>query len=184
MKTLALNILDIVQNSIRAKADEISVEVSESKSENRMLIRVRDNGEGINEDLLTAVTDPFFTTRTKRRIGMGFPLLKYHANLTGGDLDIFSEEKKGTVVTATFSLFHLDRQPLGDIEGVLTILIGANPLINFNYFHITDEGEYRFSTKETKEYLGIETLNGYELLNMIGTMINENLKNICVTDRT
>ena len=173
MKTLALNILDIVQNSISAKADEISIEVNESKSENRLLIRVRDNGAGINEEILPVVTDPF----------LGFPLLKYHANLTGGDFDIFSEEKKGTVVTATFSLLHLDRQPLGDIEGVLTILIGANPEINFNYYHITDDGEYRFSTRETKEYLGIETMKGYELLNMIGTMINENLRNICVTDR-
>ncbi len=181
MKTLSLNILDIVQNSIRAKATEISIVINESKSEDLFIIKIQDNGLGIKAEMLGKITDPFVTTRTTRNIGMGLSLLKYHANLTGGDLNISSEVNKGTTVVASFSLSHFDRQPLGDISGVLTILIAANPGIEFNYIHKTDTGEYSFSTKETKEFLEIGILNGYELLNMIGTMISSNLKEICVS---
>lgn len=181
MKTLALNVLDIVQNSIKALATRISVEISESRSGDKLKIMVVDNGVGISSNMLEKVTDPFVTSRTTRNIGMGLPLLKYHANLTGGDLTIESVEKKGTTVIATFGLSHLDRQPLGDIAGVMTILIAANPQIDFIYRHKTDSGEYEFSTKETKEFLETETLNEYNLLNMIGMMISENLKEISVS---
>jgi len=176
MKELALNILDIVQNSIRAKANEISVSVTESIADDLYQITIADNGNGIPADLLQNVTDPFITTRTKRRMGMGLPLLKYHAGITGGGLTISSEIGKGTVMTATFSFKHIDRQPLGDIIGVLLLLIASNQEINFSYSHKTDTGEYRFSTEETKEYLEIDKLYDRNLLNDIGNMISENLK--------
>ena len=176
MKELALNILDIVQNSIRAKANEISVSVTESIADDLYQITIADNGNGIPADLLKNVTDPFITTRTKRRMGMGLPLLKYHAGITGGGLTISSEIGKGTVMTATFSFKHIDRQPLGDIIGVLLLLIASNQEINFSYSHKTDTGEYRFSTEETKEYLEIDKLYDRNLLNDIGNMISENLK--------
>ena len=176
MKELALNILDIVQNSIRAKANEISVSVTESIADDLYQITIADNGNGIPAELLPNVTDPFITTRTKRRMGMGLPLLKYHAGITGGGLTISSEIGKGTVMTATFSFKHIDRQPLGDIIGVLLLLIASNQEINFSYSHKTDTGEYRFSTEETKEYLEIDKLYDRNLLNDIGNMISENLK--------
>jgi hypothetical protein len=181
MKVLSLNILDIVQNSIRAKADEIQIEIKESLSEDLYRIVVTDNGTGIPEEILENVTDPFITTRTKRKMGLGLPLLKYHTELTGGDLKIKSETGKGTKVSATFSMSHIDRQPLGDIVGVVVILIAANPEINFIYRHITEKGEYRFSSKETKEYLNTDTLYNSSLLGDIGDMISENLKEIEVS---
>ena len=175
MKELSLNILDIVQNSIRAKANEISVEIIESVVTDIYQIVIRDNGTGIPEEILKNVTDPFVTTRTKRRMGLGLPLLKYHAELTGGSLKIESETGKGTNIRADFSNSHIDRQPLGDISGVLLILLASDPGIDFTYIHKTDEGEYRFSAKETMEYLEIETLNDRKLLDLIGNMIDENL---------
>jgi len=175
MKELSLNILDIVQNSIRAKANEISVEIIESVVTDIYQIVIRDNGTGIPEEILKNVTDPFVTTRTKRRMGLGLPLLKYHAELTGGSLKIESETGKGTNIRADFSNSHIDRQPLGDISGVLMILLASDPGIDFTYIHKTDEGEYRFSAKETMEYLEIETLNDRKLLDLIGNMIDENL---------
>jgi len=178
MKELSLNILDIVQNSIRAKADEIEISVNESAANDVYQISIIDNGNGIAVEILDKITDPFITTRTKRRMGMGLPLLEYHAKLTGGGLEVNSRVGEGTEVIATFSYSHIDRQPLGDIVSVLIVLIAANPGINFIYRHSTDKGEYRFSTKETKEYLGIETLNEHPLLEEIGWMIGENLKNI------
>jgi len=178
MKELSLNILDIVQNSIRAKADEISIEIEESLNTDLYQIIITDNGTGIAKEILNNVTDPFVTTRTKRRMGLGLPLLKYHAELTGGGLAIKSKPGKGTEIKATFSFKHIDRQPLGDIIGVLEVLLASNPEISFTYRHKTDKGEYAFSSKETKEYLEVEDLTGRNLLQEIGCMISENLKEI------
>jgi anti-sigma regulatory factor (Ser/Thr protein kinase) len=178
MKELALNILDIVQNSIRAEADLIKIEIRESQRHNLYRIIITDNGKGIPDGILEHVTDPFVTTRTKRKMGLGLPLLKYHAELTGGELKIESEADKGTVIKATFLNNHIDRQPLGDITGVLKILIASNPGINFIYRHSADNGEYTFSTDETKEFLMTENLNGMDLLQDIGLMIKENLMEI------
>lgn len=178
MKELSLNILDIVQNSIRAEAREISIDIIESEADDHYEIIITDNGNGIPEEILINVTDPFVTTRTKRRMGMGLPLLKYHSALAGGNLQISSEPGRGTTVRATMSFSHLDRQPLGDMPGVLIILVAANEDIEFVYHHNTDNGEYRFSTQETKEYLEIDSLSDRKLLDEIRSMIIENLLEI------
>jgi hypothetical protein len=181
MKTLSLNILDIVQNSVRAKADEITIEITESSSADIYSIIIADNGSGIPEEMLDNVTDPFVTSRTKRKMGLGLALLKYHAELTGGNLKIESEKAKGTKVTALFSFSHIDRQPLGDIIGVLRILIAANPGISFFYRHVTDKGDFRFSSEETMKYLEADTLYDQGLLDDISCMIGENLQEIDVS---
>jgi hypothetical protein len=178
MKELSLNILDIIQNSLRAKADEISIEIEESEKKDLYRISIIDNGTGIPDEILSNVTDPFITTRTKRRMGLGLALLKYHAELTGGSLEISSRVGQGTKVKASFSFKHIDRQPLGDIVSIVVIFIAANPDINLTYTHSTDNGEYRFSSKETKEYLEVETLTERNLLEEIGWMIGENLNEI------
>lgn len=181
MITLALNILDIVQNSIRAKASEIAVAVIESAAGDTMEITVKDNGKGMPQELLSRVTDPFVTTRKTRRTGLGLPLLKYHANLAGGDLIIDSREGYGTKVRATLLLSHPDRQPLGDISGMMTILMSANPGIDFLYTHKTDIGEYSFSSREVREYLGNEDFRDVSLLTDIKEMLNNNLRDIGVS---
>jgi hypothetical protein len=182
MITLSLNILDIVQNSIRAGANEISIMISESASSDTMEITIEDNGAGIPPEILEEVTDPFTTTRTTRKIGLGLPLLKQHANMAGGNLEIKSTVGKGTTVRATFILSHIDRQPIGDIAGVLIILISANPEIDFLYSHKTDTGVYEFSTVETKNCLGVKTLTDNSLLKNIREMIEFNLTDIGVSD--
>jgi hypothetical protein len=181
MKELSLNILDIVQNSIRAEANEISIMIDESPSKDLYQIIITDNGTGIPDEILNNVTDPFVTTRTKRRMGLGLSLLKYHAELTGGRLEIISKVGMGTEVRVSFSFSHIDRQPLGDIVGILVILMASNQVINFIYTHKTENGEYRFSSKETKEYLEVEALNEMYLLEETGWMIGENLKEIKVS---
>jgi len=181
MLTLALNILDITQNSIRARASEVFVGITESLSHDTLEITVRDNGSGISPEIIDKVTDPFFTTRTTRKTGLGLSLLKHQAELTGGYLTVDSQKGKGTEVKASFALSHIDRQPLGDIAGVLTILMTANPEIDFLYNHKTDTGEYFFSSKEVREYLNIENFTESGLTTDIKEMINLNLKDICVT---
>ena len=178
MKELSLNILDIVQNSLRAKAGEISIEIDESIINDHYQIIIKDNGSGIPKDLLRNITDPFVTTRTKRKMGLGLSLLKYHAELTGGGMEIKSEIGSGTVVKTNFSFSHIDRQPLGDIVSIIVILMASNPAIDFIYSHTTDNGYYRFSSKETKEFLEVDTLNERNLLEDLGWMIGENIKEI------
>ena len=181
MKTLALNILDIVQNSLRAEADEISISIRELEGSDIYVIEVKDNGNGIPPEILVSVKDPFVTSRTRRKMGLGLPLLDHHATIAGGTMEISSEVGKGTTVTASFQNSHIDRQPLGDIAGVLRLLIASNPRVNFIFKHTTDFGEYRFSSRETKEYLDIETFNSSDLLYDIGLMINGNLIDINVS---
>ena len=156
MKELSLNILDIVQNSIRAKANEISIMINESLSEDIYQIIIRDNGKGIPEDILRNVTDPFVTTRTKRRMGLGLSLLKYHAELTEGGLEINSKVGKGTEVKVNFSFRHIDRQPLGDIAGVLVILMASNKDINFIYNHKQKMGNTGFLQRKQKNFLKLK----------------------------
>ncbi|HLN21739.1 MAG TPA: ATP-binding protein [Bacteroidales bacterium] len=177
MTEISLNILDIVQNSISACADEIRIEVSEDSALNVMDIIVSDNGRGIQASVLPTVDDPFTTTRTTRRTGFGLPLLKHHTELTGGNLNIESSVK-GTVVKARFGLDHIDRQPVGDIAGVLIILISANPDIELLYSHKTNRGTYNFSTVEIKNVLEMDKLNDHTLLEAMREMIRTNLENI------
>lgn len=181
MKTLALNILDIAQNSIRAKADEISISITESDKNDLYKIIIDDNGKGIPPQILANVTDPFVTTRSTRRMGMGLALLKYHSELAGGNIEVKSEEGKGTHVKSVMSFGHIDRQPLGDITGVLRILIASNQEINFTYRHITESGEFLFSTDETKEFLEVDRLYNADLLDDISAMIYENLETLKVS---
>ena len=178
MKELALHILDIVQNSIQARADLIEIQIEEDFKKNRMVVRICDNGSGISDDILPEVTDAYTTSRTTRKVGMGLPLLKHHAEATEGYLKVHSEKGKGTIVEAMFVRDHIDRQPLGDIAGVIKILLAANPEIVFVYSHSTDEGEFSFSSDEAKKILEIGNFNDYHLLEQISSLITENLKNI------
>lgn len=182
MTELSLNILDIVQNSVRAGAGEIMIGVVESASSDKLEVTVKDNGKGISPELLEVVDNPFTTTRSTRKTGLGIPLLKYHAELTGGNVEIRSSQGEGTEVTARFGYTHIDRQPVGDIAGVLIILISANPEIDFLYTHRTDKGEYSFSTVEARKVLETDYLTGYSLLQDLKTMIKENLESIGVSE--
>lgn len=182
MTELSLNILDIVQNSLRARADRVEISIRESIAEDILELTISDNGCGIPQHLLSEVDDPFTTSRTTRKIGLGLPLLKHHAQLTGGNIKIWSEAGKGTEVRANFGLSHIDRQPLGDITGVLIILMSANPGMDFLYSHKTDAGMYSFSTIEAKQILETEKLDDYVLLQDLKEMIKENLASISVSD--
>jgi hypothetical protein len=106
---------------------------------------------------------------------MGIPLLKMQAMQAGGSLHIESQPGTGTKLTATFVKSHLDRQPMGDIIGVLKLLLMAEKGIDIDYFHSTDKGEYEFSSKEAKEVLGVTSFNNPVLAREIANLLKENL---------
>ncbi len=178
MKELSLNILDITYNSIKAKANKIEINVFESISKNLVEIEVKDNGCGMDEDFLKQVTDPFVTTRTTRKVGLGIPLFKQSAEDTGGSFSIESKVGEGTIIAASFQLDHLDRAPIGDMSSTLVSLIQANDQIHFLYRHTTDVGSFILDTDELHAQLEDVPLSEPAVLSWIGEYINENLEDI------
>ena len=114
MPEIALNVLDIAQNSVRAEASLIQISVDVDEAADTLTITIEDNGCGMTTEQTARVTDPFFTTRTTRKIGLGVPFFKMAAESTGGSFSIQSEPGVGTKVTAVFGLSHIDRMPLGE----------------------------------------------------------------------
>ena len=176
MKELSLNILDIAKNSVKAKASLIEIEISED--ENTLVITVSDNGVGMTKDTLLSVTNPFYTTRTTRKVGMGIPLFKFAAEQTGGNIEINSRyigdfpEEHGTSTKAVFFKKHIDFTPLGDVISSVVTLIQGNPAIDFIFTHkIGDKAPVRLDTRELRAVLEDVPLDNFEVL----LWIKENL---------
>lgn len=178
MTELALHILDIANNSTRAKATEIKISVVADSREDLLTISVADNGCGMSEELLARVTDPFATTRTTRKVGLGIPLFKQAAESTGGALTITSKVGVGTTTTATFTLSHIDRVPMGDLTATMTTLIGGAPETDFVLHYEVDGRAYEFDTSPVREIMEGIPLSEPEVLGYIGEMIAENIENI------
>ena len=173
MRELSLNILDIAQNSVAANASLIEIEIDENTACDKMTVTIGDNGKGMTAEQLERVRDPFYTTRTTRKVGMGIPLFKLAAEMTGGSLDIKSKPGAGTKVTAVFGLSNIDRAPLGDMASTAVTLIGMNPNLDFVYHHIIDGKEFTVDTRELKKVLGDVPLSEPEVMEWIKGFINE-----------
>lgn len=177
MKELSLNILDIAMNSVKARASVIGISITET--DEWLEIIITDNGCGMKPEQVARLRDPFFTSRTTRKVGLGVPFLVLAAEQTGGEVIIESRseldfpEDHGTKVSAVFMKSSIDFTPLGDIISTLITLIQGNPLIDFEFSHIFSEGEVRLSLAELREFMGSDiSLAEPEIL----SWISENLK--------
>lgn len=173
MRELSLNILDIAQNSISAGASLIEIEVAEDTVKKELLVGIYDNGCGMTEEQVQNVLDPFYTTRTTRKVGMGIPLFMLAAEQTGGSLKIESEKGIGTKVKALFKTDSIDFTPLGDVASTVVVLITMNTDRNFIYTRSRDAQRFELSTAELKEILGEVPLNEPEVAAWIKDYINE-----------
>lgn len=180
MNNLSMHILDIVQNSISAKATLIEICINENLEANIFNLLIKDNGNGMDSDFLEQVTDPYTTTRTTRKVGMGIPLLKQSAEQSGGYIKVNSEKQIGTTIQATFKHDHIDRPPLGDCAGTIVLLVAANPDIDFKYVHSVNNKKYEFDTCEVKEILDDVRINDPKIRGILKEMITENLNEIYV----
>ena len=180
MKEIALHILDIAQNSISAGATLIKMEVVEPE-DGLMTVLVHDNGRGMDQEMIKNVFDPYCTTRTTRKVGLGIPLFKHSAEQAGGRLTISSQQGRGTQLTASFHTAHIDCPPMGDIAGVISLLAGANPCIDFIYSHAKGSVSYVFDTREIKEILEEVPLSEPSVIRYMKEMIGENLKQLTDT---
>jgi hypothetical protein len=182
MKDLSLHILDIVQNSIRAKSTLIRIEIFESPDENQLIITITDNGTGMSPEQLTRAIDPFFTSRTTRKVGLGLSLFKQNAEMTGGSFNIESELGKGTKVTAIFGMCHLDRPIMGDLVGTLLILICSSDEINYVFKHKTPSGVFEIDTREIRQTLENVPISNPEVRLFLKEMLQENLEQIQISE--
>ena len=178
MKDLSLHSMDILQNSTRAGASEVTLEVLEDAAADTLTIRFIDNGCGMDAETVQKVINPFFTTRTTRKVGLGLPLLKQNTEQTGGSLDIQSEKGKGTTVTAVFGLTHLDRPPMGDLAGTVVLTASAYPDIRFIFHYHNGETDYVFDTVEVNEALDGISIQEPEVIQYLKEMIQENIGNV------
>lgn len=176
MKDLSMHVMDILQNSTRAKAKNITLEIIESIKDDTMTILFVDDGCGMDENMVKNVTDPFFTTRTTRKVGLGLPLLKQNAERSGGYMTIESEVGKGTSVKAVFGLTNIDRPPMGDMASTVVFTASANPDIHFIFHYKTDTIDYVFDTDEVNEALEGVPINNPEIIDYLCEMIKENMQ--------
>lgn len=178
MRELSLNVMDVAQNSVRAEATLVRISVTDSDKEDRLTIVIADDGCGMTDEQVQQVIDPFFTTRTTRKVGLGVPLFKLSAEQTGGSFDIQSEKGVGTTTTASYVKSHVDMTPLGDINSTVKILIQCNPDIDFVYTCTTDAGSFTLDTRELREVLGDVSLDTPDVLEWIADYLEENTKSI------
>ena len=164
MRDLSLHILDLAMNSIRAKATLIEIEIIEQIQENLLLIQLTDNGCGMTEQTLDQVKNPFFTTRTTRKVGLGLSLLTAMANRCQGDISIDSKLGEGTNVIIKLELNHIDRPPFGDIHNTLLSLIYLEPQLDFSYIHRNDFDEYYFETSVIRQIIGEISLTNPDVI--------------------
>ncbi len=174
MKELSLNILDVTENSVKAGATLTEILLEET--ENELTIKIADDGCGMDEETVKSVVDPFYTTRTTRKVGLGVPLLKMAAEQTDGSFSVQSsvkEENHGTVVTAVFNKNHLDFTPLGDVVSTLTTLIQGHPDTDFYFSHKKAGGVVTLDTREIRQVLEGVPLNSYEVIKWIEEYLKE-----------
>ena len=173
MKELSLNILDITENSVKAKATLTQILLTETAD--TLTIQIVDDGCGMSEETVKSVIDPFYTTRTTRKVGLGITLLKLSAEQTGGSIDIKSRQgdtDHGTTVTARFFKNHLDFTPLGDVVSTIVTLIQGHPDTDFLFSHKCESKEVSLDTRELRAVLEGVPLDTYEVIKWI----EENLK--------
>ena len=174
MTEISLNILDVAQNSVRAEASLTRISVKADTYKDTLEVIIEDNGCGMTEEQLKNVEDPFFTTRTTRKVGLGIPFFKHAAESTGGSFEIASQVGKGTTVTAVFGLSHIDRMPLGDMTSTIHTIITMNPSLDFVYEYQIDDRKFSLDTREFREILGDVPFNSPEVSEYIKDYLKEN----------
>ena len=178
MLELALHILDIVENSVRAGATLVRILIRENRAKDLFLMRITDNGSGMTPEERQRALDPIYTTKKIRRVGLGLPMLSDAADRTGGKMTLRSKPGKGTVVEAAFGLSHIDRQPMGNIVSTLITIIVGNPGIDLLYRHEVDGRSYLLDTREIKKELEDVPLNHPEVTGFLREHITEGLSDI------
>lgn len=174
MTEISLNILDVAENSTRAGASVVTVTVDADFSADQLTVIIQDDGCGMTAEQVERVTDPFFTSRTTRKVGLGVPFFKYAAESTGGSFSIESVPGEGTTVTAVFILSHIDRMPLGDITSTIHTLVIGHPQTDFVYHYHYNDRSFTMDTREFRAIIGDIPFDEPDISNYILDFLKEN----------
>lgn len=183
MQDLSLHILDIVENSIDAGAKRIEIKLDEDIRKNMLMIKIKDNGKGMDKKTLKKILDPFYTTKTVRRVGLGLSLFAQSVKEAEGIIKIKSKVKKGTIVEAKMKYNHIDRKPLGNMCDTIIALIGTRGNdIDFVYEHCKNKNCFKIDTKEIKDSLDGIPINNPQVIKYLRIEIRKGLKKINAGD--
>mgnify|MGYP002513463496 CR=1 FL=1 len=174
MTEISLNVLDVAENSTRAKASLVTITVHADFPGDRLTVVIEDDGCGMTPEQTQQVTDPFFTSRTTRKVGLGVPFFKMAAESTGGSFSITSQPGAGTTVTAVFVLSHIDRMPLGDINATIHTLVVYHPETDFVYHYRYNDRSFTMDTREFRQILGDIPFDTPDISAYIMDYLNEN----------
>lgn len=174
MKDISYHILDIVQNSLQAGAEKVTIDLTRNSDTGVMVLKICDNGKGMSPEVVEKAIDPFYTSSVKKKVGLGLPLLRQNAELTGGTFSIESEVSLGTKVMAVFNFNHIDMIPMGDLGITFKTLIAANPSKDFVLTQMADDKEFIMDTAEIRNELEEISIDTKEILDFIAAMIREN----------
>jgi hypothetical protein len=178
VEDLSLHILDIAENSISAGASLISIAITEDTAEDVLVVGIEDNGKGMAEDIRAKVLDPFYTTRTTRKVGLGLPLLAQSARETGGAISVKAGNAGGTIVTALFRKNHIDMKPLGNIAETLVVLIAGNPEVEFLFTYSRNNKAFSLDTRRIKEELDGMPIAASPVLSFLKKYVSASLRDI------
>ena len=178
MRELALHILDIAENSISAGASRVEILVKEDTLNDELWITVKDDGKGMDEELLARVMDPFVTSRTTRKVGLGIPLLKQAAEACDGGMTIDSQPGKGTEISVKFQDSHIDRMPLGNLADTFLSLLLGTPDVNWVLHYQVDDQVFDFDDTEVKQVLDGMSLTDYRVIEYLTNTIQNGINEI------
>ena len=182
MRELSLHLLDIVENSISAKAKNINISVEEDLINDRLRMTIADDGKGMNKEMVSKVIDPFVTSRTTRKVGLGIPLLKEAAEACNGSLTIESQVGKGTELQVDFQHSNIDRMPLGNLTDTIINLVIANPSVNIMFKYYVNDEMFFYDDKKVKNELKDVSLSDPLVLSFLREYIENGIRNIQPTN--
>ena len=178
MEDISLHLLDLAQNSISAGANLVEISIREDREKDHKWVQISDNGKGMDEEQVNKVYDPFYTTRTTRKVGLGIPMFKASAEASGGKLEMISQKGKGTTLLALFIDSHIDCLPLGKMEETIAALIFMNPEVDFVYTHENNCRQFLLDTRQIREVIGEVNIAEPEIVNWITIYIKEGLEEL------
>ena len=176
MEEICAHILDITANAVTAGAAHVAVTIEADRKNNLLSVRFKDDGKGMDEEMVKRVVDPFFSTKKGKKVGLGIPLLKGTAETCGGKFSLTSKPGEGVDISVSFQLDHPDLPPLGNLKDTIIVLVIGNPEVDFSFSYTVDGKNFSLYTREIREIIGEVPINHPEIVKFLTEYLDEKLQ--------